>query len=885
MKKILVVILTLLFSVALIGLANPVDAADDNIVSGGDFEGFIADGETELAFGDPAFSSGVQKGWGSGSWDSHCIAVKDPLNSENTVLKFSNTVAGKAWCSFFKFCTIEAGATYEISFDYMVEGSTDNFGMRFAGSPTLEYTFYSGNATGWRHTTWLWETDVDGSYDSIAIWFNTAGNAANVGYVDNIVVRKVNPSSVIVTGGNFEGFIPAGETELAFGDPAFSSGIQAGWGSGSWDSHCIVVKDPLNAANSVLKFSNSDAGKNWCSFFKFCKIEAGATYEISLDYLVEGTTDNFGMRFAGSPVLEKVFYGGAATNGWQHATWTWETDVDGSYDSIAIWFNTAGNAANVGYVDNIVVKKVVEESETPETPVTPSAIVTGGDFEGFIPAGETELAFGDPAFSTGVQAGWGSGSWDSHCIAVKDPLNAENTVLKFSYSDAGKAWCSFFKFCTIEAGAKYEISLDYLVEGTTDNFGMRFAGSPVLEKTFYDGGSTDGWQHATWTWETDADGSYDSIAIWFNTAGNAANVGYVDNIVVTKVVEEVETPQPQPTPQPDPESPFDPNKTYYQSSSMTVNGDMEAFAVGTVFSEDQLEGAWGSVSLDNPATIVEENGNKAFKLGKGEKTYSSAFLMLPDTLEVGQLLRLSYDIKLNLTGSGYITVSQCLVGGSNTEYYNIQLKAYTLGSGEVLLTSGAEAIHYPVKVTDLGNGWFNLTVDFQLTRKDLIQTNSVRWLLTAQNEADYMLIDNVNLYELSETPFETKVEVSSVEFVDGDSVSLKVGEEKTLGYTINPENATDTTVTFTTSNANVATVDANGKVVAVGKGACTITITAANGVKDEIAVLVSEAAAEPTPEPTPEPSKKGCGGSVIASVFGVLALAGTVVVLRKRKEQ
>ena len=113
MKKILVVILTLLFSVALLGLANPVDAADDNIVSGGDFEGFIADGETELAFGDPAFSSGVQKGWGSGSWDSHCIAVKDPLNSENTVLKFSNTVAGKAWCSFFKFCTIEAGACIE----------------------------------------------------------------------------------------------------------------------------------------------------------------------------------------------------------------------------------------------------------------------------------------------------------------------------------------------------------------------------------------------------------------------------------------------------------------------------------------------------------------------------------------------------------------------------------------------------------------------------------------------------------------------------------------------------------------------------------------------------------------------------------------------------
>ena len=143
-----------------------------------------------------------------------------------------------------------------------------------------------------------------------------------------------------------------------------------------------------------------------------------------------------------------------------------------------------------------------------------------------------------------------------------------------------------------------------------------------------------------------------------------------------------------------------------------------------------------------------------------------------------------------------------------------------------------------------------------------------------------MLIDNVNLYELSETPYETKVDVTSIEFNDGDSVSLTVGAEKTLAYTINPQDATDKTVTFATSNANVATVDENGKVVAVGKGACTITITAANGVKDEIAILVSEVS-----QPAPEKPSNGCGGSVIASIFGVLALAGTVVVLRKRKEQ
>ena len=41
---------------------------------------------------------------------------------------------------------------------------------------------------------------------------------------------------------------------------------------------------------------------------------------------------------------------------------------------------------------------------------------------------------------------------------------------------------------------------------------------------------------------------------------------------------------------------------------------------------------------------------------------------------------------------------------------------------------------------------------------------------------------------------------------------------------------------------------------------------------------------EPSDKPTEEP-KKGCGGSVIASIFGVLALAGSVVVLRKKREE
>ena len=70
-------------------------------------------------------------------------------------------------------------------------------------------------------------------------------------------------------------------------------------------------------------------------------------------------------------------------------------------------------------------------------------------------------------------------------------------------------------------------------------------------------------------------------------------------------------------------------------------------------------------------------------------------------------------------------------------------------------------------------------------------------------------------------------EVSSIT-LDKSSASLKVGETVTLTATVNPSDATDKTVTWTTSDATVATVS-NGVVTARKMG--TVTITAQAGDK------------------------------------------------------
>lgn len=74
-----------------------------------------------------------------------------------------------------------------------------------------------------------------------------------------------------------------------------------------------------------------------------------------------------------------------------------------------------------------------------------------------------------------------------------------------------------------------------------------------------------------------------------------------------------------------------------------------------------------------------------------------------------------------------------------------------------------------------------------------------------------------------------------------NTLSLDGGDTFNLAVNINPPNATEKTITWTSSNPRVATVDGNGRVIANVSGTSTITATSSNGktATCEISVTVN----------------------------------------------
>ena len=120
------------------------------------------------------------------------------------------------------------------------------------------------------------------------------------------------------------------------------------------------------------------------------------------------------------------------------------------------------------------------------------------------------------------------------------------------------------------------------------------------------------------------------------------------------------------------------------------------------------------------------------------------------------------------------------------------------------------------------------------------------------------------------------VSVTSVT-LDKTSLALDVGGSDTLTATVEPDNATTKTVTWSTSDKNVATVQ-DGVVTAVGAGKATITAAASDGSGKTATCEVTVNGPVVPPQPSdPAPSQPDGSGSTGSSSSSAPRQQGPVV--------
>lgn len=103
------------------------------------------------------------------------------------------------------------------------------------------------------------------------------------------------------------------------------------------------------------------------------------------------------------------------------------------------------------------------------------------------------------------------------------------------------------------------------------------------------------------------------------------------------------------------------------------------------------------------------------------------------------------------------------------------------------------------------------------------------------------------LKNLPDNPGPGEVEVESVK-VTVEKTELKVGETTTAKAVVTPDNATDKTVTWTTSDESVVAVDKDGKITAKKAGKADVIAASSNGKTDKVEITVVEETIEPQPE-------------------------------------
>ena len=192
------------------------------------------------------------------------------------------------------------------------------------------------------------------------------------------------------------------------------------------------------------------------------------------------------------------------------------------------------------------------------------------------------------------------------------------------------------------------------------------------------------------------------------------------------------------------------------------------------------------------------------------------------------------DGKIKGIAAGTATVTAMSVNDSNikgtcevtvSEKVYVPLKGISFEKATVEITEGYEET-LKVQFTPSSATNKNITFTSSDPSVAIVDENGKVTALsigTATITATFIENEVTGFAECEVTVIEA-VPVTSIE-LDSTTIELNAGESKTLTVTVNPSNATNKKVTWSSTNEKVATVNNNGKVTAIAGGTTTIIAT------------------------------------------------------------
>ncbi len=179
------------------------------------------------------------------------------------------------------------------------------------------------------------------------------------------------------------------------------------------------------------------------------------------------------------------------------------------------------------------------------------------------------------------------------------------------------------------------------------------------------------------------------------------------------------------------------------------------------------------------------------------------------------------------TSNGIEATATITVNADEATSVSINQKSLVLDVDDKLTL---QAIVLPVTTT-------NKSVTWQSNNKDAVIVNSQGEVTAVGSGSATITATTTNGLTAKCNVYVTAIEAESLTFINTD-FDLLVADSKQMEVAFEPSNTTETDLIWISSNPDVATVDKNGTITAVGSGTAIITAMADNGVSQATTITV-----------------------------------------------